>query len=527
MTVDEFVHLPVGLYMARTGDFRPDPINPPLSRMLPAIAWAIDPSVPTPTFNPNPWGMGLAFMDANASTYQAIFVRSRGVVIAISALLGWLLAHWAGCLYGPAASLVALLLFAFSPSFLAHGHLVTVDVAGSLGFALALFALWRLVAAPAAWRSVTAGGTLGLAILLKLSSLILAPIFASVLIARWLRAASNGRPDAARWLRWLLMITAVSTLTIDAGYGFDGVLRRLDALDLRPAGKLVALGRAAPWLRLPLPEPFLRGIDLTMTGDDPATAQYYLAGKFSRTGWWYYHLVAFVVKTPLPMVLLSTAAVLGWPLRRRSLPGEGFVMLGIVTIFAANALLNPLDFGVRHVLPAEALLCVAVSPLLARPLQAWLRGTRGMREHVDAIAAVAAMVWIVSGTARLAPRYLEYFNEAAGGPENGHRWLIDSNLDWGQDLLRLSDFMRERGLASVPLAYFGTVHPLVYGIRFTPLTPDTHGPAVISATTLMGSTYAAWLAADRHERPAPDEFAWLRARTPAGRIGSMMQFDLP
>jgi hypothetical protein len=134
---------------------------------------------------------------------------------------------------------------------------------------------------------------------------------------------------------------------------------------------------------------------------------------------------------------------------------------------------------------------------------------------------------LASGTVRVAPRYLEYFNEAAGGPREGHRWLVDSNLDWGQDLIRLGRYMQAHRLSSVALAYMGTVHPWVYGIRFTPLTTESHGPAVISASTLMGAQYAIWAGGDRREAPPPQGYAWLRARRPSGRIGSMFFFELP
>jgi hypothetical protein len=87
--------------------------------------------------------------------------------------------------------------------------------------------------------------------------------------------------------------------------------------------------------------------------------------------------------------------------------------------------------------------------------------------------------------------------------------------------------MRFEQLTSVNLAYFGTVHPSVYGICFTPLTPDSHGIGVISATTLMGSSYAAWLDGDRHDKPPPGAFDWLRHKQPIRRVGAMFVFELP
>src|SRR5262249_41917672 len=137
--------------------------------------------------------------------------------------------------------------------------------------------------------------------------------------------------------------------------------------------------------------------------------------------------------------------------------------------FVANSLLNPLNIGVRHALPAYPLLAIAASPWLAGPLARLAGRSRALRDFAGATLSTALLAWFIYGSVRVAPRYLQYFNEIAGGPANGHQWLIDSNLDWGQDLIRLSEYMRRRGLESVHLGYFGRVDPRVYGIWFTPL----------------------------------------------------------
>jgi len=130
ITADEFVHLPVGLYMLTHLDFSPDPINPPLARLIPALPLLVD----RPTFDPRPgiphWAMGYHLMAGNVEEYPRLFLAPRMVIIAQSLLLGLLIFHWATTLHGTSAGLVALFLFAFSPSMLANGHLVTADVPG-------------------------------------------------------------------------------------------------------------------------------------------------------------------------------------------------------------------------------------------------------------------------------------------------------------------------------------------------------------------------------------------------------------
>ncbi len=100
--------------------------------------------------------------------------------------------------------------------------------------------------------------------------------------------------------------------------------------------------------------------------------------------------------------------------------------------------------------------------------------------------------WQLGGCLSIAPRYLEYFNELARGSRGGHTWLVDSNVDWGQDLLRLADYAKARKLESIHLADFGRVDPAVYGIHFTPLVEgESRGTAVVSAASfLMGRPYS-------------------------------------
>ncbi len=528
VTVDEFVHLPVGLYMIRHHDFTPDPINPPLSRIAPALVIAPDRTVVEPSFNANPWAMGLDFMDRNVDAYQQIFVRARCVVILMATLLGLLIYRWSSELYGPGAALAAMLLFTFSPSFLAHGHLVTVDIAGALGLTATFYAWWRYLQDRSIGQALIVGLVLGLAILAKLSSLLAVAVMLACALVEIVRPE---RPDRLRLTASLLLgflaIGAAAVIVVDAGYGFDRVGERLGEVSFRGGGALAALGARFPSLRLPLPATFLAGADLAMTGRDSDRAAYYLAGSFSDDGWWYYHLVAFALKTPLPIVIGGGIAVGAWLAGRRRARREYCLFVAVLAVFVVNGAFNRLNIGVRHVLAAESLLLVLVAPLFASPIAAFLSSPARPAATLRAVASAVALAWTVSGAARVAPLYLEYFNEAAGDSAGGHRWLLDSNLDWGQDLVRLARYLREKRLESVHLAYMGTVHPWLYGIRFTPLTPWSHGIAVISASTLMGSTYAIWADTRRHVKPEPGSFDWLRSATPIGRIGSLFVYDLP
>jgi 4-amino-4-deoxy-L-arabinose transferase-like glycosyltransferase len=525
VTIDEFAHLPVGLYALYTGDLRLDPINPPQTRMLAALPLLLDP----PAFDPTPgmshWAMGYLLMQRNAADYQSIFVRGRSMIIAFALVLGWLVRRWATELYGPAAGLVALALFAFSPDMLAHGHLVTLDMAGALGFTLTAYALWRMLERPSLAGAVRVGVAFGVASLLKLSGFVLGGAVTAIVIAQFFdRTRGTGADPWGGWAARLAVMALTGLFVINAGYVFDGSFAPLSTAKLDPNGILAELARRAPALRLPLPRPFVEGVDMILNVGKAREPSYFLLGELSSEGWWYYHLAAFAAKTPLPALLAYLFAVGAWMLGKSTGRREYALVLPVLVIFVSNSLFNSLQIGVRHVLPAHPLLMVLAAPWIATALSR-MRGAHFSRA-VPAAVAVAS-IWYVVATLAVAPRYLQYSNELAGGAQGGHRVLVDSNIDWGQDLIRLREYMIDDGIESVYLAYFGRVDPRVYGIRYAPLERTSHGGrAVVSASFLMGRPYF-WFLGGRMRWVPADTYAWLRDREPVARVGSMFVFDLP
>ena len=517
VTIDEFAHLPVGLYALQTGDLSLDPINPPHTRMLAALPVLLE----APAFSPPPgtaeWALGYHLMQANAARYHELFLPARATIIALTVLLGIVVACWAGQLYGASSAVLAAFLFAFSPALLAHGHLVTLDASGALGFTATAFAAWRLIDRASLRAALATGAALGIASLLKLSGIVLVVVVAAVVLVRALR--ERDRP----WWLWagllaVVMLTAI--LAINAGYGFKGTFAPLVRARLAEGGALAQLRDAAPWLRLPLPVSFVDGIDMVMNVGKQQEPTYFLAGRLSSRGWWYYHLAAFALKTSLPVLLLTLGCIAHALVRGGMGPREYALWIPIGVIFLSNTLFNSLQIGVRHALPAYPLLFVVLSPRLGRMLAGWSRGNKAM-----AVAAALLLAWHAAGTIAVAPRYLQFCNEIAGGAEGGYRWLIDSNIDWGQDLIRLREYLERERIDSVNLAYFGRVNPIVYGIRFRPLERDSRGIAVISATFLMGRPYLWYLGGRLRWVPA-QTFAWLREREPIARVGSMFVYRL-
>jgi hypothetical protein len=530
VTIDEFIHLPVGLYMLRTGDFAPDPINPPLTRMIAALPLLFS----TVHFDPQPdagsWGMGYRFMHDNVAAYQSLYIRARGTIILLSCLLGVLVFVWASQLYGEAAGLAAVYLYAFSPEMLTHGHLVTLDMSGALGFTVTAYAIWWLLKRPSRFTAVLSGTALGTAILLKLSGVTMVAVAAIVIaVSSFDKSREPTRRQSAGSAFTLAgTAIAVALLVVNVGYGFQGTFASLDRAMFHAGGGLDAIRTALPWLRLPVPLPLLNGVEAVMTTGVVSEPRYFLAGELSASGWWYYHLAAFTLKTPLPLLIAAAIAVGMWVAGRA--PGERTycLFIPVIFIFVFNSLFNSQDIGVRHVLPVYPLLFILVSPLVSVPLAKLAHGARSRGVLLQAAAVVIGLVWFTAGSVLVAPRYLQYFNEIAGGPTNGHRFLVDSNMDWGQDLIRLRRYMEANAVPAVNLAYFGRVDPRAYGIAFQPLNrQDAHGPTVVSASFLMGRPYYWFVTGDEIGWVKAGTYTWLQRYQPVARIGSLFVYDLP
>jgi hypothetical protein len=342
--------------------------------------------------------------------------------------------------------------------------------------------------------------------------------------------ADPGRPTARTWASLMGVAAALFLLVLNLGYGFGGTLGNLAGATLDPSGPLAALRAAAPWLRLPVPIQLVNGVDQVMTSGREHEPAYFLAGELSSTGWWYYHLAAFALKTPVPVLLGALIALLRWIAGRSPGRRDYCVFVPTVLVFAFNSLFTSLDIGVRHVLAAYPLLYVAIAPLVTDPLRAVAGGSRRAGDRVAAAGVAAGLLWLAAANASVAPRYLQYANEIAGGPDRAHLLLIDSNLDWCQDLLRLRRYMAERHLESVNLAYFGRVHPLAYGVRFQPLAPTPGASHAGRRSSRRRFSWAARISGSPMARmrwmPA-GSYTWLQRYRPVGRVGSMFVDDLP
>jgi 4-amino-4-deoxy-L-arabinose transferase-like glycosyltransferase len=526
-TWDEPGHLLSGYAALTRGDYRIDTEHPPLLRLwaaLPLVAMrgirldtaAIDRSESTN------WAMARALDFTHRFMYvdndaDRLLYAARLMIVLLGVLLGILLYCWVNEWFGATTAVIVLAFYSIEPNIAAHSALVTTDVGSTCFMFGAVYFLWRALQRTTTLNLSGLVAFFALAVASKFSALILGPIVA-VLLA--LGVFGFRRMRVATALGILTLLALGSWMAVWAAYGFryapsasSGWLFHFydSGFELERVPALANLVRWIDGYHL-LPNAFSEGF---LHGQAMAQKRgAFLAGSYRIQGWWYYFPVAFLLKTPVAAIALALGGLIvyfkRWGLGERT----AFVLVPIA-VYLAAVLPSNINIGLRHILPIYpfvlALVAGAVSALLAA------RGAIGRTT-----LALLALVWVIE-FGRAYPHNLAFFNELAGGPKNGFKYLADSNVDWGQELKGLKSWMDRNGVAHISLAYFGTADPGYYHISCTYLPdapffvppeaagepPGIPGYVAISATTLDG-VY----------QQRPGLYEPLRDREPAAVIGN-------
>jgi 4-amino-4-deoxy-L-arabinose transferase-like glycosyltransferase len=551
-TFDEIAHVGAAYTHLAFGDYRLTPEHPPLVKnwiALPLVGGGAQFKADDDAYRMRrPWELGKRFLyrwnDADTLLWRARMMNALlgAALIAATAL-------FARRLGGPVAFWCALPLCALHPDFLAHAPLVTTDIGAALWVLLAVMAAERLRGGLGAEelrlrrsphgtggglcpapepdgitpaRVAALGLGAGAALATKMSALVLLPVLALLALALWRAGAAPRRLAAAA-----LATTLVAGLALWTAYGFRTTIAR-DA-QVEAAIDWQKHVRQAPAISAPvlalratglLPEAWLYGFlrFYTTSGDVPA----FLLGLRRDGGFPHYFLVTFGLKTPLPLLaLLAAAAALAATKRLELVRGAAPFLLVPVVVFGTLTLTRGIHIGHRHLLPIYPFLLV-LAALAAAAL--WRRGAPAR------LALVALLVARAADEAALHPHHLAFFNAVAGGPARGWEALVDSNVDWGQDLKALVAWQREAQVPRLKLSYFGTADAEYHGLaadflpgyqlprpRETTWSVSRGDVVVVSATNLQ-KVYvptAAWPLMDR-----------LRALTPRARVGySLFVYD--
>jgi hypothetical protein len=490
-TWDEPIHLADGYVSVTTGDFRVDPEHPPLLRLwaaLPLLALpgvtadvtAIDASPPTQ------WAFRNLFVAIHKMIYvdndaDRMLYPARFMIVVLGALLGCVLFWWVHEWYGYATAVAALILFVAEPNLAAHSALVTTDLGLAFLMFAAIFFLHRAIRSPTIASVAAMIGLTCLAVVSKFSALLLGPMILILLLVAtvWTRRLAAGRA-----LTWVAVLGVSSFVTIWASYGFryapsasPGWLYKFHQEPFMQEA-MPKTAAVVGWIddRRLLPNVYSEGLLLVQA--KAQARQAFFAGDYREDGWWSYFPAAFAIKTPIALLLLASGGLVlylrRW--RRQSIDRELFVLVPIL-LYGGWAMTARINIGLRHILPIYPFVIVLAAESLNR---LWSSGRRAV--------LVVALVVCCGEFATTYPHNLAFFNLLVGGPDQGSKYLVDSNLDWGQDLKPLKRWMTEHNVPHINLAYFGFADPRYYGIdcTFLPGSPVWFNPALAGTPKLPG-----------------------------------------
>src|SRR5215831_2979503 len=518
-TIDEPVHLFSGYSYLAWGDFRANPEHPPLAKLwaaLPLLALGTkDSRASGPSWNLIPKYSPMEIHTVNAAAEMlfryndasTLFFFAKLQMIILAIVLGWFIFLWSKELFGLAAGIASLFIYCLDPNILAHSQIIHTDLAFAAFFFVGTYFFWRVLNR-LTWTSLLLTTLFfGLAANTKYSYL---PILIAWGILGLIKVVSPepqrcaigkprelyGRQEKAVALAGVLgcvLFVAYVLIWVVYGFHFDAIPGGSEHLPMAQEmpRNPVLHGFVSFLINYRLfPEAWIYG-QLFIFNNVNRVA--YLLGELSDKGFWLYFPVAFVVKTPLPTLLLILAAAVLWIRKRNGRSPELFLMVPVIVYFTL-AVLSRMNIGLRHILPIYPFLFVLIGGTVTH---LWQNGSR-----IKRAAVVLLGFWYLWSSASAYPHYLTFFNEIAGGPRNGHRVLVDSNLDWGQDLVGLKRWMDTGGVQKIQLLYFGfcnIAEPQYYGIdaiylpgscayRPSMAKQDRNLPAylAISATYLYG-----------------------------------------
>jgi hypothetical protein len=533
-TFDEIMHLYAGYSYLNWGDFRVDPEHPPLAKIFaalpPATVGANDAHITrrerdtVQSNHDHGWVLADRFLAANLPVEQ-FFLCPKLIMIGLAVLLGLVVFLWARHAYGTAAALVALGLYCLDPNIIAHSSLIHTDLPFALCFFAGTYCFWR-TSNRVTWMNLLLTVLFfALSAITKFSFIVIFPMWTVLGLINTLSARPQESQITSpelllqprRKLVVLALVLAASTVAayvaIWSAYGFrfDAVANQQGKMPIAQLISNEGWSRQLATLNstyFVLPEAWVYGIlDAFKLFVRPS----YFLGAVSYQGSWLYFPVAFAVKTPLPTLLLLAVALT--QLRRPLVRSTELFVLGPIVIFFLAAMWAGLNIGFRHILPIYPFLFVWLGGVVEK---LWTNGNRARRWGVSLIA-----IWLFVSSLKIYPDYLTFFNELAGGPSNGHKILVDSNLDWGQDLKGLKGWMDEQGINKIQFAYFGTIDPAHYGINAIPLPGSMkfswrggRDNLPVSPFVAISATYLAGLYLNQK-----DTYASFRTKSPVADIG--------
>lgn len=501
-TFDEPNIITAGYSYWKTGDYRLTFEHPPLAKLIagfPLLFMNPEPVLPLESEEwkvsempegafVQQWQFSQNFFFKMSNDAETMFLYARIPFLLLGVLLGIFVYSFTkkillkqqmtenNAMYG---ALFSLFLYTFSPLMLAYTTLAITDGAITAFFFITLYYAWQWTETQRTKDLLLCGIFFGLSNATKFTGLYLIPTTLILFLADIFvnnRENKENKEKKKEWWRAakaFIIILAFGIFIVSASYGFTNSASYLDGFT------------------------FVR--EHSTVGHNA-----YLLGEYSVEGWWYYFIVAFFTKTPIALIILFTLALFFIGKEKKILSKETLFLLIPPALYFIAFMLNNINIGIRHILPVYPFLFVFTATegtaQIAKTKSKWIIA-----------AAALCILWSIVTIVLVAPHYIAYFNEVVGGSNNGAKILLDSNIDWSQDIERLENWLDKNELKEEPQYYaLFTLEPLAYRNMTTksmPCSPHV-GLFIISANELydLGQRYQGCL-------------KWLQNEEPAEKIG--------
>ncbi len=479
-TYDERGLINVGYRYLRDGEFNIS-INPPLTSVLNALPGLLY-DAPSPTR----WSS-----DPFKENFFNVLILSRLKTLIFGILLGIFILIFTKKLFGTRAGLLALFLFSFEPNIITHSSLATTDLLTAFFVFTSAYYFYKFIQQPELKTSIIAGIFLGFALISKFTAILLIPAY--ILIILLFLTTKNRR----KYFTFFALTLFISVLIINSAYLFKGTFTTLGAQNVSSP-----LFKALPdFMPLFLPAKYIEGLGFIQR-PHAGHATAYFHGRYSETGFWYYYLVAFAIKTPIPLMILFILGVI-W-LAKNGKRQLYFLMIPVFAFLIFFIFYTQKNIGLRYVLPIYPFLMV-------------IGGTSIEFFQKRKALLFCLGAWYVLSAFMISPHNLAYFNEIVGGPSNGYKYLIDSNIDWGQGNNVLNTYLHSINTSVQDNIYSSYLNGINTTIKPNPGCEYTEGKIIIGVNVL----YDLFVGNKKcHE--------WLRNLTPTRYIGySIFVYDIP
>lgn len=518
--MDEIAHIPAGYSYVRYFDFRINPEHPPLIKSLAGIPllfmnleFPLDHSSWTDEIN-GQWNSGPEFLyKINDQRADQILFWARFPMVLVMILLGIFVFKWTKELAGEKAALLATFLLTFSPNIIAHGRFVTTDVGLAAFLIISLYYFVKFLQDPSGTNTWKFGITFGLVQLAKFSAFMLVPYYILIIFLWILIKIINlyipiakqeimleGKDNKSKiwwyvknYIGKAIIASVIGYLVVGALYGVvtwnepPTIIKR-DINSILNSNKLYQdynLEKPLFWMA---DKPILKGystytLGLIMvfqraTGGNTT----YFLGEVSSQGWKTYFPITFLMKEPLPSQILIFSsfiilliflgkkvidyrlsitryikAVLAYLLQNPAT----IAIFGFICLYWLSSITSNLNIGFRHILPTVPLMYILSSKILVK-VDDFIHNRIGTQSYYGHYVIITILgVWLVGSNLYNYPLYLPYFQEIIGS-KKGYEWIVDSNVDWGQDLKRLKKFVEKNNIQKIHLDYFGGGSPQYY-----------------------------------------------------------------